>query len=198
MTKKANANIALASVGFALLLAGCAAQKYSAPAAQMNVPQSATKLPAQTPQNQQTCTSEKGGVYKYRDNSGNVYFSGCELAPGRYTLEWYRPRRIPPQAQAPTSISLSKSQINAIRSSINSRLKDPYSSKFHTIRGAKKDKAVYACGMVNAKNAFGGYVGKRPFLGIFDGSRFVVGGLASSDFEALQLLRRCSERGIDL
>jgi len=181
--KKANANIALASVGFALLLAGCAAQKHSAPA-------------AQTPQNQPTCISEEGGVYKYLDRSGDAYYSNCKLDPEKYTLEWYRPRRSPPPPPVP--ISLSKSQINTIRSSINSGLKDPYSSKFHKIRGAKIGNAIYACGMVNAKNSFGGYVGKRPFLGIFDGSRFVVGGVASSDLEALQLLRRCSEYGINL
>lgn len=37
-----------------------------------------------------TCASEERGVYKYRDQEGNIYFSDCPLNVQKLTLEWVR------------------------------------------------------------------------------------------------------------
>ncbi len=44
-------------------------------------------------------------------------------------------------------------------------LNDPYSAKFEAFNVRKNDKGlVVVCGLVNAKNGFGAYVGSTPFV----------------------------------
>lgn len=47
-------------------------------------------------------------------------------------------------------------------------LKDPYSAVFSNVIAFrdKNSRAIHVCGLVNAKNSFGGYVGNRIFYGL--------------------------------
>lgn len=55
------------------------------------------------------------------------------------------------------------------QAAIRQKLKDPDSAKFgktivKTVPNAAGKPTTVVCGTVNAKNAFGGYVGERPFM----------------------------------
>ncbi|MDZ5458019.1 hypothetical protein, partial [Azohydromonas lata] len=55
---------------------------------------------------------------------------------------------------------LSQSAISGVEEAIKDILKDPESARFYEVRRFPNGNA---CGFVNAKNSFGGYVGKQPF-----------------------------------
>jgi hypothetical protein len=57
-------------------------------------------------------------------------------------------------------IAITKEQ--KIKKHVKEYLNDPDSAKFDSIHPGKEEK--YSCGMVNAKNRMGGYVGFRPFV----------------------------------
>lgn len=54
----------------------------------------------------------------------------------------------------------------AVKDAILEQLKDPASAQFSDLRVVPGG----LCGEVNAKNGFGGYVGRKPFFGTVDGS----------------------------
>lgn len=47
---------------------------------------------------------------------------------------------------------------------VRPRLNDPDSGRFASLRGATTDKGSLMCGLVNAKNGFGGYTGAQRFV----------------------------------
>jgi hypothetical protein len=50
------------------------------------------------------------------------------------------------------------------------------------------------CGTVNAKNRFGGYVGQRPFMSMFDRGR-IIGGLIDHEppkYMTSAIVERCT------
>lgn len=57
-------------------------------------------------------------------------------------------------------------QDDAIKTAIaevRDKLRDPYSEKFSDVKAFDVEGALVICGYVNAKNGFGGYIGKTPF-----------------------------------
>ena len=99
---------------------------------------------------------------------------------------------------------LSKQQIEAVKSSVLSSLKDPdsakFSSSFNSTRSANK---TYVCGYVNARNSFGGYVGDKPFYtessdekGGFQPA--AIGGkmFRSEDIGSSAIFKMCAQAGI--
>jgi len=69
----------------------------------------------------------------------------------------------PPSAQLVTA---EKSYIEDSLNSVKNSLKDPDSAKFYGIYATQKPNQTKPniCGYVNAKNSYGGYTGKKPFL----------------------------------
>lgn len=52
-----------------------------------------------------------------------------------------------------------------IEGAVRNRMKDPESARFAVVYATQASAgAIYACGLVNGKNSFGGYVGDRPFF----------------------------------
>jgi hypothetical protein len=47
-----------------------------------------------------------------------------------------------------------------VKQVVQASLRDPESAQFGTVTV----RGIYGCGTVNAKNGFGGYTGKRPFI----------------------------------
>lgn len=65
-------------------------------------------------------------------------------------------------AAAPAERPLTPKEGALIKGSVEAKLLDPASAQFRLVpyrRGTN-----YYCGLVNARNRFGGYVGFRPFL----------------------------------
>lgn len=69
-------------------------------------------------------------------------------------------------------VALTAKQRGAIERAVKETLKDPDSAKFGDIRAGKsRTGSVNICGLVNARNGFGGYTGMQAFtatLGEFD------------------------------
>jgi hypothetical protein len=65
------------------------------------------------------------------------------------------------------SIDLTASQIAEVKRVVSAKLKDPGSAKFGEIRASVDNRgSVGICGIVNAKNSHGGYIGNHPFAAI--------------------------------
>lgn len=54
---------------------------------------------------------------------------------------------------------------------VRDHLKDPASATFGDIRLVKTSTGKVACGMVNARNSFGGLTGMKPFTVMFSDER---------------------------
>jgi hypothetical protein len=91
-----------------------------------------------------------------------------------------------------------KAQIAAIQSAVKARLKDGDSAKFAEIRLGKSNAgATVACGVVNAKNGYGGYIGYQAFMVQLDSSEAWVRELDDPTRYA-QAKAECHMIGIDL
>jgi hypothetical protein len=67
------------------------------------------------------------------------------------------------------SVTLTANDINAVQNVVRAKLKDAGSAQFGRapFAAAKNPNGSTAvCGLVNAKNSFGGYTGPRPFFAV--------------------------------
>lgn len=72
-----------------------------------------------------------------------------------------------PTPPATTPYTLNESEISAVVRGVKSALKDPDSAKFGQMKASTEGGGVkYVCGIVNAKNSFGGFIGDSPFVGV--------------------------------
>ncbi|TWD58112.1 hypothetical protein FB480_101867 [Agrobacterium vitis] len=84
---------------------------------------------------------------------------------------------------------------------MRSSLKDPTSPIFGGVAAAKSNKGlVNVCGIVNAKNSYGGYTGDQPYFGALAGKEpnqiFVVIGFGGTDSERYAVTEMCRRAGI--
>lgn len=124
------------------------------------------------------------------------------LAAAALALSGCAAQQAPVSAQRVNFVpqSLSRADIEEITKKVASRMKDPDSTRFSDITAVKSEQGVEVCGLVNAKNSFGGYVGYRAFYGALTLPHRVffpigVGEDISSD-GASRLM--CGDRGIIL
>lgn len=85
-------------------------------------------------------------------------------------------------------LHLEPDQIAEMKAVVTHNFKDPNSAEFRGIKwfeNVHEDGKVsnFACGQVNGKNSFGGFVGFRTFTGRFDGEMFVLHAIANNDTE---------------
>lgn len=92
----------------------------------------------------------------------------------------------------------------ALGQSIAKGLKDPDSARFQWLRFPKAPRgdSVTWCGMVNAKNSYGGYTGSKPFMALVlvKNGRPVGGVLSlagSDDFSINYIRSECRKHGWD-
>jgi hypothetical protein len=118
------------------------------------------------------------------------------LAPGEYTPEVHHPDVV---AASPKPVHTEDDYIAGSHHAITARyflkeqllnsLRDPDSAKIEdedvyvqvvTVNGGTSEVIYALCGTVNAKNGFGGYVGREPFVTVVsasdDGSATNIGG----------------------
>lgn len=75
-------------------------------------------------------------------------------------------------------IELSPSEIRSLESAVRDNLKDPSSAQFgryiaFNIKNKNGTTTTGACGNVNAKNSYGGYVGMTPYSALGVNGTFV-------------------------
>ena len=84
----------------------------------------------------------------------------------------------------PKAVTISNQQLRAIRSSIRERLRDPSSAIFGDYRALRiynnGETELAVCGLVNAKNAYGGYTGEQMFLATIKGADTEIRGPSSA------------------
>jgi hypothetical protein len=98
-------------------------------------------------------------------------------------------------------ITLTPAMQQMVKRGVTESLKDPESARFGKMVAVKDSKGVITvCGMVNAKNSLGGYVGMSPYLGVLspEAEAFVVAGIGSSDTGRPAAMQVCSQAGIGL
>lgn len=102
------------------------------------------------------------------------------------------------QLQALDQVPLSTDQITVVQNYVRNALKDPASANFGPIRGGRDPYGkIIVCGMVNAKNSFGGYTGMQPFSGEFNSQGyFKVNGIGGDDIVSLSIQQVCTGYGL--
>lgn len=121
---------------------------------------------------------------------------GCQAAPQ------YPGVSTAPPAPRPTPSSpyaLSPSEVAATQAGVRSFLKDPYSAMFsgRILAARHTDGTITACGLVNAKNSYGGYTGDGPYIAtIRDGA--VVDAATGTGRDAQFVVQLCRERGVQI
>ena len=85
---------------------------------------------------------------------------------------------------------LSAAEIEGLRAAMDDNLKDSVSARFKHVKLG--NDGVTVCGLVNAKNSYGGYAGFEPFLAIkLSGGRFFVSDIGSAAGQV------CRDRGVE-
>lgn len=105
-----------------------------------------------------------------------------------------------------TPVTLSEKLVSWVRKGVAARLKDPESARFGEMKGMSDNNgAIVVCGLVNAKNSFGGYTGMLPFNGLLseisNGETkrpFLVLGIGGSELDTRVVLDVCLRHGIRL
>lgn len=107
-----------------------------------------------------------------------------------------------PARIATSSYHLSAGDLEVIKRDLASDLKDPASAIFGAIAAVTTaNGVVMACGVVNGRNSYGGYSGKRPFSGVLatntSGKRvFAVTAIGGSDTHSLAIMMECQRYGL--
>ena len=99
-------------------------------------------------------------------------------------------------------VELSEEDVEAVREGVGRFLIDPYSAKYEGVVSGgdeEDDQMPYVCGLVNAKNRFGAYVGREYFFGLLSRwreSKFLV--VQIGDGEDVRPAKTlCEEVGLD-
>jgi hypothetical protein len=96
------------------------------------------------------------------------------------------------------AIELTPVQVTNLQKGIRDSLKDPESARFGMHKAGLDAKGnLFVCGLVNAKNSYGGYTGMSPYNGMFIKSgQFIVAGLSSGHDMATAILQVCAKQGL--
>jgi hypothetical protein len=101
----------------------------------------------------------------------------------------------PPKTKPAT---LTDQQEATVREAIAGMLKDPESARFDGIEARQLGDLIVVCGWVNAKNAYGGYVGKTPFAATILGDHVMQGQTIIDEGHSTKAYDTCSGWGIAL
>ncbi len=135
----------------------------------------------------------------------NIYVKIATTAACLLTLVGCASTGISPASKiipgAPYALSPAEQEI--IKKGVISVLKDPTSALFGIMQASKSaDGVVTVCGYVNGKNAYGGYVGDKPYAGVLTGgdkpSGFVVAAMGGVDTETYATYSVCRQSGISI
>lgn len=109
----------------------------------------------------------------------------------------------PPPATA--KYSLNDAERAAVEKGVRASLKDPASAMFGGMIASDAGGGVkYVCGLVNAKNSFGGYTGNTSYLGVLGSMQasgktlatFSVTSMGTDDGKAATVSKLCHHYGV--
>ncbi len=114
---------------------------------------------------------------------------GAPTPAAEPALELVTPRTLPPN------------QVAALQDGVRASLKDPTSAQFGQHKAGSNAKGgTIVCGWVNAKNSYGGYTGKQPYLALLlpDTGKFYVQKIGGTEAEAYAVQSVCTRSGLPL
>jgi hypothetical protein len=101
------------------------------------------------------------------------------------------------QLQPLAPLPLSTDQITMVQNAVKFSLQDPGAAQFGIIKGGKdQDGKVVVCGLVNAKNNFGGYTGMTFTGEINSGGSFNVAAMGDIADVSLAIQQVCGKQGL--
>jgi hypothetical protein len=101
-------------------------------------------------------------------------------------------------AFAAQPVRLTAAQKSAVESAVRGKLKDASSARFWPMHSALRDPGVvYVCGFVSAR-VQGGFGGRTPYIGRFEGTAFRVMLLGSDDEMKQAVYETCASLGLNL
>ena len=100
------------------------------------------------------------------------------------------------QLQPLQSLPLSTEQIAMVQNAVKFSLQDPVAAQFGIIKGGKDQNGkVVVCGLVNAKNNFGGFTG-MTFTGEINSGAFKVAAMGDIADVSLAIQQVCGKQGL--
>ncbi|MUT22901.1 hypothetical protein GNX14_17100 [Mesorhizobium japonicum] len=109
-------------------------------------------------------------------------------------------------AVAQEAYELNDIKLAAIQRAVSLQLKDPDSAKFGPVKAVPfpgvQEGVILVCGLVNAKNGFGGYAGEAPFVGVLATYRqsgqaeFIVREIGGAETDSASIISYCKSQGI--
>lgn len=95
---------------------------------------------------------------------------------------------------------LTPTQQKTVRDTVARGLRDPEAARFgHYTAGKGPKGEIMVCGMVNGKNAYGAYVGERPYDGVLvSDHEFIIMRVAEDELQTRAVYRVCAESGLPL
>jgi hypothetical protein len=106
------------------------------------------------------------GPYRLADGSTTMDLAVWERANAEATARFMaQPVSAPPPVSAaPHTVTVSAQKMAVYQTAVADTLRDPESARFRGVRVLREaDGRDALCGELNAKNAYGGYVGYEPF-----------------------------------
>jgi hypothetical protein len=89
--------------------------------------------------------------------------------------------KLPDTLMVVRPVALTTAQVAIVHKGVRATLKDPDSARFGGIAaGANNVGTIHVCGLVNAKNSYGGYNGMTTYSGELTGVDFKFEGLGST------------------
>lgn len=140
-----------------------------------------------------------GNVGPRRQGTGDVMRYVCAMVLGLSVAA----ASLGPAAAGPTKtqrVQLTADQRAMVEAGVRKELKDPESARFGKML-AKPDtgQMILVCGLVNARNSYGGYAGPGPYIGFLLEKGFVVIGLGNAESSAGQANAiQCAKHGLPL
>jgi len=117
--------------------------------------------------------------------------AGCVSAP---------PQQSASTAPATSPVSLSSDQEARVKQVVTASLKDPDSARFGPMQATYSlQTGTTICGMINARNSFGGYTGDKPYLVVIsDSGEAALAALGGVERDTAVALRACQRLGMAL
>jgi hypothetical protein len=110
-----------------------------------------------------------------------VALAGCQTT----TLEVMQPSVLQP------------AQVTALQSAVRNALKDPASALFGDHKSGTNTKGgIVVCGLVNARNSFGGYTGPQPYMAMYLDGKFYVEAIGGVAAKTQAILSVCAQSGL--
>lgn len=106
-----------------------------------------------------------------------------------------------PKVDPAPAVVLTSAEVKVVQDTLRKDMKDPTSAMFGSmVAGRLSSGGVAVCGLVNAKNGFGGYTGAEPFSGTLTaasgGPSFDAFGIANDKETAGLVFTECYKHNL--